>query len=187
MKNSKGFEENLYYNRIGDKPTGIIRCYSGIYVDVFNPTEDMFDIQDIAHGLSMIPRFGGHMKIFYPVSQHCIDCVYMDKFAIEKFSVEDRFDLLMHDCSEAYLLDIPSPIKKLLNGYSDIEDNLMKVLSKKFRFNYPFKQIIKDIDRLRLEIEWNSMVINLTTSSTYKQEKSKSQFLNLFELLSISK
>lgn len=176
MINSKGFEENLYYNKEGDITTGIIRVHSGIYVDIFNPKPDMFEIEDIAHGLSMLPRFGGHTKIFYPVAQHSIE-------VMELVGKSHKYEALLHDASEAYLMDIPSPIKKLLTNYSEIEDNLMKCISEKFGFNYPLHNKVKEADEIQLKYEWNNFVINLNTTVTYSQNKVKQRFLDIYNLL----
>jgi len=77
-----------------------IRTFTGKWMDVFNPTADMIDIRDIAHALACTPRFAGHLPKFYSVAQHSIMCYDM---------VDKEFELvaLLHDASEAYLLDIP--------------------------------------------------------------------------------
>lgn len=51
-----------------------ITTYSGTH---FFPTEpDMkdFHIRDVAHALSFICRGNGHVKQFFSVGQHCINC-----------------------------------------------------------------------------------------------------------------
>lgn len=148
MINSKGYVENLYTQ-------GCIRTYTGIYVDILNPKPEMFCIEDIAHSLSMIPRFGGHLPIFYSVAEHCIEMLKWTHLHPNA----KCFDALMHDCSEAYLMDIPSPIKKLIPNYYLLEDNVMKVLSEKFKFTYPLTESIKELDKHTLEFEWNNIMI----------------------------
>jgi hypothetical protein len=69
---------------IFDSPKDCIRTNSGIYMNVFEPTLDMIDINDIAHVLSNLPRFGGHLDRFYSVAQHSVMCTMRVK------SVEDK-------------------------------------------------------------------------------------------------
>ncbi len=42
-----------------------IRLYSGVYFDPFEPDIDLIKIEDIAHGLSLQCRFGGHTQNFF--------------------------------------------------------------------------------------------------------------------------
>lgn len=143
-------EENLF-------TPNCIRTFTGKYVNIFEPKPEMFCIEDIAHALSMQPRFGGHLRAFYSVAEHSINAAnYRDAVYSRKLS----FDLLMHDCSEAYLLDIPSPIKAHLSNYVEIEDKLMRILADKFSFEYPLTQAVKDIDRIMLQVEWNELAIS---------------------------
>lgn len=65
----------------------------------------------------------------------------------------------MHDASEAYLTDMPSPIKKKMPQYKEIEDGLMKVIAEKFGFQYPLPDEVHKADAKMLKIEWNLLVI----------------------------
>lgn len=116
-------EENLY-------TPDCIRTFTGIYVNVFEPTEEMICIEDIAHALSNQCRFGGHLPVFYSVAQHSI-------IMSDKMHESHKLAALLHDASEAYLLDIPRPIKKGLSNYKEIEDKLMTAIAAKFGFEYP--------------------------------------------------
>jgi hypothetical protein len=52
----------------------------------------------------------------------------------------------MHDGSEAYLVDVPRPIKGDLVGYGDIEMGVMRALAARFDFPWPPPAIVKAID-----------------------------------------
>lgn len=154
-----------------------ITTYTGKYVNVFEPEPDMFCIEDIAHALAHQCRFAGHIYKFYSVAQHCLNCTYLIQNEYFKKSA------LMHDASEAYLLDIPSPIKKRLTDYNAIEDKLMHVIANKFKFDWPMHEAIKIIDKQMLELEWNILMLRnfdceLTTKSFYETEK---EFISLFK------
>lgn len=88
----------------------IIQTYTGLQFDVSNPKPEMIRIEDIAHALSCIPRFGGHTLRFYSVAQHS---VHVSRLVPERYAKE----ALLHDAAEAYLLDMMTPIKSQLPDY----------------------------------------------------------------------
>lgn len=153
-----------------------IRTISGLHVNVFDPTEDMICIEDIAHGLSHQCRFGGHTEKFYSVAQHSVLCSNLSIF-------EYKLASLLHDASEAYLLDVPSPIKNKLTNYKEIEDKLMKVISKKFNFQWPLHKEVKLSDELMLKIEWYELILkerNFYNIKYISCAKAKNNFLKAF-------
>ena len=46
-------------------PKDCIRTNSGLYSNVFETTEEMLCIEDIAHALSHQCRFAGHLKVLF--------------------------------------------------------------------------------------------------------------------------
>lgn len=132
--------------------TDCIRTYTGLYMNVFEPTPDMICIVDISHALSHQCRFGGHISKFYSVAQHSVLC---ETCVCEKYKME----ALLHDASEAYLMDIPTPIKARLNNYKEIENRLMKAISEKFNFQFPIPDAVKETDKKMLELEWEALII----------------------------
>ena len=165
--------ENLY-------TPDCIRTYSGIYINVFEPTPEMICIEDIAHALSNQCRFGGHLPVFYSVAQHSYHCS-------QSVNQEHKLAALLHDASEAYLLDIPRPIKNRLSNYKDIEHNLMILIADKFGFNYPLHNDIKLADELALVAEWNCLMLKKSKApfldAVLDNKKSKDKFLETFESL----
>lgn len=137
--------ENLY-------TPNCIRTFTGKYVNVFEPTVDMICIEDIAHALSNQCRFGGHLPNYYSVAEHSIYCS-------EIATDGNKLEALLHDAPEAYILDMPTPIKQHLTNYKEIEDNLMKVIAEKFGLSYPFSDIVKWADRTMLHFEWEGLMI----------------------------
>lgn len=122
--------ENLY-------TPDCIRTFTGIYMNVFEPTPEMICIEDIAHSLSMQCRFGGHLPEFYSVAEHSWHCSLM-------VANEHKLAALLHDASEAYLLDIPRPIKHRLNNYKKIEDNLMNIIAKNLGLNILYMRFLNN-------------------------------------------
>lgn len=121
--------------RIGDW----IETSEGISFYPFDPRQSEINILDIAHSLSMQCRFAGHCIQFYSIAEHC--CHIHDRC-----SSTSAFYGLMHDASEAYLLDIPRPIKNNLVGYKEQEKIVMDMIIDKYEI--PYSDFIKD------EVKW---------------------------------
>jgi len=156
-----------------------IRTYSGIYFNVFDPKPEMVNINDIAHALSMQPRFGGHLPEFYSVAQHSIH-------VCDKLSDGNEIYGLLHDASEAYLIDMPRPVKKGLTNYKEIEEKIMKVISDAFGlvYNKFLFQSLKNADNEMLQIEWDSLMIGKNnTLNCLNQFEAKLYFLNRYDFL----
>lgn len=155
-----------------------IRTFTGIYVNVFEPTLEMICIEDIAHALSNQCRFGGHLPEFYSVAEHSCYCAQLVKD-------EHKLAALLHDASEAYLVDIPSPIKARLSNYKEIEEKLMHIISEKFGFGYPLHNDVKIADASALVAEWNCLMLGKETPFLVGlgNKKAKQQFFKTFELL----
>lgn len=172
------------YDLLNEDP--VIRTVTGKWVNVFNPKPEMFDIEDIAHSLSMQPRFSGHLPYHYSVAQHSIECHRLaDQYCLSKV---EKLTALMHDCSEAYLVDIPRPIKKQFSQYKVIENSLMNVLAGVFHFNWPLSEQILQIDNDMLQTEWDDLMVKiddhpLNRLNVYSQSYAKQLFLDIFHQL----
>ena len=139
----------------------------------------MLRIEDIAHALSCQPRFGGHLLKPYSVAQHSVMCA---KHVIKS----EKFAALMHDASEAYLLDMPSPIKTNLKDYKKFEKRLMVVIAKTFDFQFPLSEAVHIADRQMLEFEWNHLVIGVPLPKGFKvwtQKRAEKEFLKMYHKL----
>jgi len=126
---------------------GKITTYTGRTIDVRNPDPEQIYIHDIAVGLANQCRFAGHVTKWISVARHSLNVCEL---------VQDpnlKLAALLHDASEAYLLDMPSPIKALLPHYKALEENMMRVIAKKYGFEYPLHPLVKMADRNALEAE----------------------------------
>lgn len=96
-----------------------------------DPRAGEVSIESIAHSLAMQCRYGGHCLRFYSVAEHCV--------LLARW-VEPRWALwaLLHDASEAYLVDVPRPVKAGLEGYKRIEAVVMDAVVKRFNL-LPFR------------------------------------------------
>lgn len=108
---------------------------------------EMFDIRDIAHALSNICRFGGHIEQFYSVAQHS---VMVSKIVPKHLALA----ALLHDASEAYLSDIVRPAKRMLPQYKELELKLQLVIEERFKVTFDHEEIhIADNRALYAEAE----------------------------------
>lgn len=133
-------------------PKNAIRTYTGKIFDLAAIDPDVICIEDIAHALGQTTRFGGHLNKFYSVAQHSV-------LVSELVPKEHKKAALLHDASEAYLGDMPSPFKKLMPEYKAIETELMHIIADKFDFQYPLHPVIKEADELLLAKEWNTFIM----------------------------
>jgi hypothetical protein len=163
---------------IFDAPADCIRTNSGLYMNVFEPTLEMICIEDIAHALASIPRFGGHLNRHYSVAQHSTIGTMLAS------NKEEAKMFLIHDAAEAYMMDIPTPIKARLPDYKAYEDNLMRVITEKFDIPYPFSSENKIIDKKMLVLEWANLVVDDNEDFLcYDQKVAKMKYLEKYHEL----
>jgi uncharacterized protein len=106
-----------------------------------------FDIEEIAHALSMQCRFTGHVKRFYSVAEHCILVSQLCRY----LGIGSPLEGLLHDGQEAYLSDIASPWKALLPDYKRLERRIEAALRE--NYSLPAESRVKHADKLALFIE----------------------------------
>lgn len=155
-----------------------IRTVSGQYVNVFDPDPETILIEDIAHGLAYMPRFGGQLPYFYSVAQHSI-------WVANGLPIELKLRGLLHDAHEAYLFDMPSPVKKSpeLKQYRWYCVNMQCAIAEKFGIPPPpDHQTVHDTDRLALEFEWEHLMLT-AHSFEAKPRAIKEKFLKMFHRL----
>lgn len=131
-----------------------IKTFTGIYFNAFDPQPDLIDIRDIAHALSQQPRYGGHLPKFYSVAQHSLYCSRLAPTHL-------KLCALLHDAAEAYLPDLPSPIKARMPQFKAVENNIFSVILKKFGIfetYYTHADELKAIDIQALKDEWNFLM-----------------------------
>lgn len=113
-----------------EKTFEFIGTYTGVEFTFLDPKPEQVNIEDIANALSNLCRYSGHVKTFYSVAEHSI---ILSDYIMNKYDNADMaFTALMHDASEAYIVDVPRPIKPYLKGYMEMEDKIQKVISEKF-------------------------------------------------------
>lgn len=132
-----------------------IITYTGVIMNPSDPKPENIQIADIAHALSMMTRANGHLKTFYSVAQHSVNCV-MEALA-RGYSERVQFACLLHDASEAYLSDMTRPVKEHLPEYAVLEERMQNVVWKVFGLNdltLEEKEQVKSIDDAMLYFEF---------------------------------
>ena len=106
-------------NRFDQKPCGLpslrtdtskpgwVQTVTGKAFYPLKPDPSLISIEDIAWALSMQCRFAGHVLHFYSVAEHCV-------YISNSVPMEDALWGLLHDATEAYLTDVPRPLKPLM-------------------------------------------------------------------------
>jgi len=134
-------------------PGPYLQTISGRWLNPFDPDPEQIDIGDIARALSNQCRFGGHCRPFYSVAQHS---VHVSELVAERGGdVEDVFAALMHDAGEAYLGDMPHPIKHrspLGAAFREAERHLERAIRERFRIKAEVPGL-KPADRALLATE----------------------------------
>jgi 5'-deoxynucleotidase YfbR-like HD superfamily hydrolase len=134
-------------------PGPYLQTVSGRFVNPLDPDPDQLDIADITRALANTCRFGGHCRSFYSVAQHSV--IVSELVEQRGGDVEDVFAALMHDAAEAYLGDMPHPIKHrsaLGEAFKTAEARLEQVMRERFRIK-PDVPDIKRADRALLATE----------------------------------
>lgn len=169
-----------------------IQLHSGIDFHFLDPDPEDINIYDIAHTLSLLCRFGGHCTEFYSVAEHSVRCSLI-------IDPEHAFEALMHDATEAYLVDMPRPIKNVLKGYRDIESRLDKVIRTKFGLPKTMTDPVKFIDDTMLATERRDLMPPMATPwvwlpkpdeskiDPWSPKYAKTRFLERFNELTIPK
>jgi len=142
------------YHDVHDNKAGVFNTRNGLLVDLHNPTVDMIIVEDIAHALSNICRFGGHTAGHYSVLEH--------SYLVAALApLQYRAEALMHDAVETYLGDVIKPLKNILGRvYTDLEHTFEELIIEKFNLNRDSLDAIKQYDIEALELEHRAYILD---------------------------
>lgn len=136
-----------------------MNTFTGRVFDPLKMTKEDVCVEDIAHALSLICRGGGHIRYFFSVAQHSMNCA--NEAAARGWSGRIVLACLLHDASEAYIADIIRPVKPYLTNYLDIEGLIMDVIYDYFglaNLTEEEKKYCKQIDDEMMEHELHRMM-----------------------------
>lgn len=169
-----------------------IQTVTGRQFNLLEPRPEQVAIEDIAHALSNLCRYAGQTKRFYSVGQHSL--LVADTLAVQ-YPHEPLLELrgLLHDGSEAYIIDIPRPLKVHLPGYAPFEARAQRVVYQ--AFGLPFddqeaEEQVHEADRYVVAIEahsfmgdvsaWNIPAYTGKLLESWPPEMAKQRFLDRF-------
>ena len=133
-----------------------MQTFTGKQFWPMDPRVDEVCIADIAHALSMQCRYAGHCTEFYSVAEHSVRVSWIVPAPCAMWG-------LLHDASEAYLVDLPRPIKRysaLGDRYREIEERLMLVIAARFGLGDQEPSEVKDADDVMLMTEKRDLMPN---------------------------
>ena len=126
--------------------TFVLDTFSGRKLNLSEPAADQIAVEDIASALSKICRFGAQAGHFYSVAQHAM---LVSDLVIRGGRPELALPALHHDSHEAYLGDIPTPVKRKLrlndrtSDYKNLEGAIDIAIGLRFGYGW-----INDRDEL---------------------------------------
>ena len=116
-----------------------MQTHSGGRFYPMDPRPEDMEPRDIAHALSLLCRYGGHVDQFYSVAEHCV-------LMSEWVDPENALHALLHDATEAYVVDVPRPVKKYLASYAELENSVWLAITKRFGIDPAMPAQVKEAD-----------------------------------------
>lgn len=132
--------------------TPSIRTYTGKMFNLLEPDPGVIDIKDIAHALSNQCRFTGHTSTFYSVAEHSVNVSNVPLLNTKELQLIG----LLHDATEAYLVDLPRPIKKFtdLGAIFKLHENhIWEAIALHFGLPLEIPEEVHEADRIVLVTE----------------------------------
>lgn len=124
----------------------------GHKIDLLHPDMEQITLEDMATALGNLCRFNGQINRFYSVAEHCLNVSAL-------VPARYRLEALLHDAPEAYICDIPTPLKRLLgSSYHNVEDTIAAAIGDKFGLdlvNLP--ACVKEADRIMVVTERDAL------------------------------
>lgn len=137
---------------------GWIATRSGRKFWPLDPRPEEVDPGDIAFAVAGKPRFNAHVP-FYSVGAHSLRVASMAALMAKKEGEDPTLAWAfgaLHDSDEAYLPDIPRPIKPYIPGWLEWEDKVRRAVHRRFGLEaipYAIHSIVEQADNYALTLE----------------------------------
>lgn len=168
---------------------GWMQTYTGRAVYPMDLSPEDICIEDIAHSLAHQCRYNGHSLRFYSVAEHS---VLVARWLRSKGTDAVALEGLLHDATEAYLSDVPRPVKPFLVGYQEAEKRAWYAIAETYNLPYVPHPAVKDADNrilhderiqnmARSERDWELTGVRLgVTLQFWSPDRAKAEFLAMF-------
>ena len=128
-----------------------LQTFSGLKYWPADPRAEDVNLQDIAHALSMLCRYTGHVDRFYSVAEHSWHVSYL-------VSKPNALAGLLHDATEAYTNDISRPLKRSLPEYQQLENLNWLAIAQAFGLPDELPVEVHEADRNMLSVEKSALL-----------------------------
>jgi len=121
-----------------------IHTFSGHEFWPMDPRASEVHIEDIAHALSMQCRYAGHGLQFYSVAEHSVMVAsWLRDVGAPRAAILQG---LLHDATEAYLVDVPRPVKAFLPGYKEAEAKVWVAVCRRYNLDLLISPWVHEAD-----------------------------------------
>lgn len=135
--------------------------YTGRPFDYDNITKDSIYVKDILHSLPRINRFIGHSSRPYSVGEHTfLGLVMAEKLGLSPLQ---RLYWFIHDFTEAYVGDCPTPLKRRMPLFSEIEAQVENAIREHIGLEPMTEEdllLVKRIDNTMLVLEMRDLTLH---------------------------
>jgi hypothetical protein len=132
-----------------------MQTWTGVRFYPLDPQPEDIDLGDIAHALSLLCRYGGHVDRFYSVAEHCI-------LMSQAVASENALAALLHDATEAYVCDVPRPLKRYLPHYQMIEASVWRAIAIRFGISETLPSEVDVADSSIILTERDALMVKAT-------------------------
>lgn len=135
-----------------------MQTFTGRRFYPLDPQPGEMDPADIAHALSLLCRYGGHVDRFYSVAEHCLLMSEWVGSSEGGNRPDASLAALLHDATEAYVVDVPRPLKRHLAAYREIESAVWAAIAARFGLNPFLPSVVHEADDRILLTERNVLM-----------------------------
>ena len=136
---------------MADRKGEWMQTFSGRSFWALDPRPEDVCIEDIAHSLAHQCRFAGHCLRFYSVAEHSV-------LLYRTVPDELKKPALVHDSPEAYVVDVPRPLKRMLKAHQALEDGVAKCIAAKLKMDTLYPPALVEYDaRILLDEQKQNM------------------------------